>query len=266
MKKIITIIAAITFIASLNTLAQVTQERSVSSFSGIHQSTSADVYITYGEANTVTVKADEDVIDKLTTTVEKGILHIDTKGTIRNVKVMDVYITMKSIDFIKNSGSGNISCKGKLAGNDVKISINGSGDLTAELDAKNMEIGISGSGDVEVSGVRGKFQLSVSGSGDVEASELQLEECGIIIQGSGDVKLKGATASLTVKQNGSGDINAYGLKAVDVVVHNSGSGDIVMQVVNSLTAILNGSGDITYHGSPEKVDVISNGSGEVYRK
>ena len=56
------------------------------------------------------------------------------------------------------------------------------------------------------------------------------------------------------------------MKAVNVEVKNSGSGDIVVQVINNLSAMLNGSGDLTYHGTPEKVNVVSNGSGEIYRK
>ncbi|MCB2208207.1 MAG: DUF2807 domain-containing protein [Bacteroidetes bacterium] len=266
MKSIITILTGIFVVISLNMQAQISQERQVGDFTGIHQSTSADVFITSGNANTVKVKADEHVIDKLTTKVENGILLIGTEGNFRNVRVLEVYITMKRLDYIKNSGSGDISCRGNMPGNDVKISINGSGDMEADLEANNLEISISGSGDVELSGVRGDFSLSVSGSGDVDAGALQLEDCKVSVQGSGDVQLKGAATSLVIKQNGSGDVNAYGLKAVDVEVNNSGSGDIVVQAVNSLRALINGSGDLTYHGAPEKVDVMANGSGEIYRK
>lgn len=266
MKSFTIILSGIVLIFSLNMQAQISQERKVGDFTGILQSTSADVFITNGNENTVKVKADEHVIDKLTTNVENGILQIGTEGSLRNIRTLEVYITMKRLDYIKNSGSGNISCRGGLPGNDVKISINGSGDLEADMEAKNMEISISGSGDVELSGVRGDFNLSVSGSGDVEAENLQLENCNVTIQGSGDVQLKGATAELLIKQNGSGDVNAYALKAVDVKVVNSGSGDIVVQAVNSLHAMIDGSGDLTYHGSPENVDVISEGSGEIYRK
>ena len=266
MKKTAIILTAIIATIALNTNAQVSQERQVGDFSGIHQSTFADVYITAGDRTTVLVKADEDVIDRLITEVDNGILKIRSEGNMRNVKIFEVHITMKRIELIKNSGSGNIICKGGLPGNDVKITINGSGDLDANLQAKNLELSISGSGDVDLTGVRGDFDLSVSGSGDVEAEELQLENCKISIQGSGDVKLKGATANLIARQNGSGDVNAYALKAVDVEVKNSGSGDIVVQAVNSLSAMLNGSGDLTYHGAAEKVNVVSNGSGEIYRK
>lgn len=266
MKNITTILTGVILVLSLHINAQISQERQVGDFTGIHQSTSADVYISSGNSNAVTVKADEDAIDHITTKVENGILIIDTDKGLRNVRTMEVYVTMKRVDFIKNSGSGDISCRGGLPGNNVKISINGSGDLEADLMAKNLEISISGSGDVELSGVRGNFYLSVSGSGDVDAEELQLENCEVSVQGSGDVKLKGVTTVLVAKQNGSGDLNAYGMKAVVVKVNNSGSGDIVVQVVNDLEAVLNGSGDLTYHGSPERVDAESNGSGEIYRK
>lgn len=266
MKNFTTILTGLVLIFSLNMQAQISQERQVGNFTGIHQSTSADVFITSGNENMVKVKADEHIVDKLTTKVENGILLIGTEGNLRNVRVLEVYITMKRIDYIKNSGSGNISCRGDMPGNDVEISINGSGDLEADLKAKNMEISISGSGDVELSGVRGDFSLSVSGSGDVEAGDLQLDNCNVTIQGSGDVQLIGATADFLVKQNGSGDLNAYALKAVNVKVVNSGSGDIVVQAANSLHAMIDGSGDLTYHGAPEKVDVMSNGSGEIYRK
>jgi len=266
MKSFTIILTGIVLMLSLSMQAQISQERQVGDFTGIHQSTSADVFITSGNENTIEVKADQHVIDKLTTKVENGILLIGTEGNFRNVRTLEVYITMKRLDYIKNSGSGDISCRGNMPGNDVKISINGSGDMEADLEAKNMEISISGSGDVELSGVRGNFSLSVSGSGDVEAEALQLENCKVSIQGSGDVRLKGATSHLLVKQNGSGDLNTYGLKAVDVEVNNSGSGDVVVSVVNSLSAMINGSGDLTYHGAPEKVDVMANGSGEIYRK
>ncbi|MEE4259642.1 MAG: head GIN domain-containing protein [Bacteroidales bacterium] len=266
MKNFTTFLTGIVFMLSLSMHAQISQERQVGNFTGIHQSTSADVFITSGNENTVKVKADEHVIDKLTTKVENGILLIGTEGNLRNVRTLEVYISMKRLDYIKNSGSGDISCRGEMPGNDVKISINGSGDFEADMEAKNMEISISGSGDVELSGVKGDFSLSVSGSGDVEAEALQLEKCKVSVQGSGDVQLKGVTVSLVVKQNGSGDVNAYSLKAVDVEVNNSGSGDIVVQAVNSLRAMINGSGDLTYHGAPEKVDVMANGSGEIYRK
>ena len=243
-----------------------TQERNVGSFSGVHQTISADVYIKAGSSETVKVKADSKVIDDIITEVNDGMLVIKTENNLRNIRILEVYITMRSLDKLKNSGSGDISVEGSLKGNDVVVSISGSGDMDAEFDATNMEIKISGSGDVSLQGVRGDFSVKITGSGDVVAEDLQLDQCNVTSYGSGDIKLKGKAAKLTSKQSGSGDLNTYGMIAVEVNAKSNGSGDVVVQAVEKIQCVLNGSGDLTYYGSPEYVDVESNGSGEVYRK
>lgn len=266
-KNIGTLLSLVVFL-SLTVNAQVaTQERNVGSFSSVYQHTSADIYITKGEAETVVVKADEEAIDNLKTVVRDGVLHIEsTNNGWRNVRVMEVHISMPSIESLKNSGSGDISLEGAIPGTDVYVGISGSGDLDAQFDATNLKVKISGSGDISLSGVKGDFDVSISGSGDVYAEDLKLENCNLYGTGSGDLKLKGRAANLTAQVSGSGDINAYGMTTAVVKVKCNGSGDVMVSAAEKITAQLNGSGDVTYYGSPEYVDVESNGSGEVYRK
>lgn len=243
----------------------ISEERTVGSFTGIDLGCSADVYITKGNSNTITVKADENLLPIISTNVSDGVLEIGTKKSFRNAKKLEVHVSMNNIDKINISGSGNVSCTGTIPGNNLNAHINGSGDLQGDFDVKNMELKINGSGDVEASGIRGELKIIISGSGDVEMEDLQLETCYLKVMGSGDVQLKGSTVDFTGRQNGSGDVNAYNLKAVNVTVNNSGSGDIVIHAIESLDVSLNGSGDLTYTGSP-KVNIEANGSGEVYSK
>jgi hypothetical protein len=243
------------------------QSREVGSFSGIHNKTSADIFIVQGDAVTVTVKADEDAIDELTTKVENGTLVVGSSSNgWRNVRVMEVHITMPKIEMLKSSGSGDIMTEGTFPGTDVYVGINGSGDVMLNLDARNLELKINGSGDLKLSGVRGEMYIGISGSGDVLAEGLQLELAEVAIRGSGDVKLKGTAAKLILKQSGSGDVNAYGLKSAEVIAKSYGSGDAVVLAAERIEATLNGSGDLSYYGAPQYVDVESRGSGEVYRK
>ena len=267
--QIRTIVAlfAVIFTAGVIRAQTAEQTRDVGSFSGIHQSTSADVIITHGDAVSVRVRADEDAIDKLTTEVRNGVLYIDSRPDgWRNVRVMEVYITMPKLDMVKNSGSGDFSIKEGMPGNNLDIRISGSGDMEADLQATNMEINISGSGDVSFSGLRGNMNISISGSGDVNGSDLTLDECTISSLGSGDIELSGKASQFTATISGSGDINAYNLIAAEASVKCNGSGDVVIKVADKVRAMLNGSGDLTYYGTPDYVDVESNGSGEVYRK
>jgi hypothetical protein len=265
-KKSVSIAIAALF-SGLTIFAQVnTQDRDVGLFKSIHQTTSADVYITKGSSYSVKVKADADQIDNIITEVEDEILTIKSKKSFRYTQILEVHITMPSLDLLKSSGSGDITIRDRMEGTNVVFEISGSGDIDAELEASNLQVSISGSGDIEFSGVRGNLAIKISGSGDVFGEELKLSSCELMMYGSGDVKLKGKTAKLSTKQTGSGDFNGYGLTAVTVHARSNGSGDAVFQAVDKIEAVLNGSGDLTYYGAPGYVNVESNGSGEVYKK
>ena len=242
------------------------QDRNVGSFSGIKNSCSVDVFISKGESGLIKVVAEENLLEYISTTVQDGILIIDTKKSFWSTKKMEVYITMDNLTSVELNGSGNLSSTDALTGNNVKIRMSGSGDLKAKLEVKNLELAISGSGDADFSGVRGNLEITLSGSGDVAASNLQLENCNTSTNGSGDMNLSGSAVNLSIKISGSGDLNAYNLKAVNAKITCNGSGDSVVNVVENLQVSLNGSGDLTYTGSPSKVDVDANGSGEVYKK
>jgi len=212
----------------------VSEKRFVDSFTSIEIDNSIDIFITEGNSNTITVKADENLLPIISTKVSDGVLVVSNTKSYRSARVMEVHVVMKSIDRLFSSGSGDIYCEGNISGNNVYIKLNGSGDLQAAFAVKNLEIKLNGSGDAEVSGVRGDFKVYISGSGDLEAEELQLENCVLKTMGSGDIKLSGSTTKLTVKQTGSGDVNAYNMKAVDVTVSNSGSGDMVVHAIENL--------------------------------
>jgi len=244
----------------------VSESRSTDDFSKIKLSCSADLFITQGSTS-VRVKADDNIVGLLETNVENGTLSIEIKGRgFRSANTLEVYISVPELSNIKNSGSGDISIKNGFKGTDLYIGISGSGDLEADLDALNLQLKVSGSGDSDISGIRGMLKVTNSGSGDFEAENLKLEDCDISNSGSGDIELSGKTNNLKVRMMGSGDLDAYNLTSVNVEVKNSGSSDLTLNVVENLKVTLNGSGDVTYRGDPTKVDVRSNGSGDIYKK
>lgn len=244
----------------------VSEERNVDNFRALKVSSSADVYIRQGPQS-VTVKTDENIQEFIKTEVEDGVLNIGTEGRgFRSVNTLEIYVTVPNLDKIISSGSGDVEFDGSYKANDLYISLNGSGDLEAEFDVTNLELKVVGSGDTDISGIMGMLKITVAGSGDVDAENLKLEECYIKNSGSGDLSLEGKANVLTVHQNGSGDLNASRFTAVSATVSNSGSADIMINVVENLSVTLNGSGDLTYSGDPGKVNVNSNGSGEVYKR
>lgn len=244
----------------------ITQDRNTSPFSAINISCSADVYIRQGNSEAIKVKADEDVINQITTNVNGDVLEIDVKGNIWNVEVMEVYVTVKNLEKVVISGSGDVKSDNTIEGIDFAVNINGSGDVVLDLNVKSLETKINGSGDVKVSGVQGNFNMKVGGSGDFIGENLRLELCEIEVNGSGDVRLSGTANLVKIRQSASGDVNLFNLPAENVEARTNGSGDVVVFVNGSLTANLGGSGDLTYKGEPKNVDVSATGSGEVYHR
>ncbi len=244
----------------------VKQDRQLPAFTKIEVLGSADVIIRQGDHPAVQVHADENLIDMITTEVKKGALQISGEGKIRSYKKFEVHVTMERLDEIVISGSGDVESVGKIEGNEMTIAIFGSGDVSLDLDYKNLNTQINGSGDVRISGINGDLMLTVMGSGDFQADNLRLDNCTIKIMGSGDVKLAGRAATVKVESMASGDVNLNNLTAEEVEVKNFGSGDIITTVTGRLKVKLMGSGDLTYRGDPDKVDVSTLGSGSVYKR
>ncbi len=242
------------------------QTRDISGFSSITSTGSVDVFVKQGDAFSVVVRADGNLLNYIKTDVRNNTLTISVTKNIWRAKTMEVHITMKSLQKVVLSGSGDFYCKSPFSVQNLQLFLSGSGDVQAALKAQNAQIRISGSGDVDVSGIRGNLDIGLSGSGDVEADGLQLEACSLKVTGSGDVELRGRTARLTAVIVGSGDIEADGLAAVSVNVKNTGSGDITVHAIDKLEATLAGSGDLGYTGNPAVLKVNAAGSGDVYRK
>jgi hypothetical protein len=242
------------------------QTRAVSGFSSISSTGSVDVFVKQGDAFSVVVRADGNLLNYIKTDVRNNTLVISVTKNIWRAKTMEVHITMKSLQKVVLSGSGDFYCKSPFSVQNLQFSLSGSGDAKAVLNAKNVQVRLSGSGDVDVSGIRGNLSVGISGSGDVEASGLQLETCSLKVTGSGDVELNGRTAQLTAIFLGSGDLEAGGLAAVSVNVKNTGSGDMTIHAIDKLEAALAGSGDLRYTGNPAILKVNASGSGEVYKR
>ena len=171
------------------------------------------------------------------------------------------------------NGSGDVLLQGLMCNGAVTLNVNGSGDvvIARELKAKSVDANVNGSGDVmctiitayDVIGqVNGSgdmvfnnltavnSQLGVNGSGDLKADNIKADDVVAALSGSGDVVLNGVCQRATLSIIGSGDISAKALEAQNVSASVTNSGDITCNAQKTLSAIVNGSGDILYKGNP----------------
>lgn len=207
-----------------------TSDRHLSNFRAISLSSSVDLFITQGSSESVKVEAPDEIQSRILTDVDNGTLNIHNKRENFNWdnwfgshKKIAVYVTVKDINSINVSGSGDVFFKDGISTNSLKIKVSGSGDVTGKLEVKNLETSVSGSGDIKLSGHAETATVGMNGSGDFSARNLVTANTSIHISGSGDAEVN-ASNKLDASVSGSGDIKYTG--SAQVSSHTSGSGEI----------------------------------------
>lgn len=205
----------------------VSETRSLASFDKITLDGSADIYIAQDSVQSVTVQAQDNILDILETEVYNGHLKIGfDRNCVKNHEPVKVYLTVPNIWEVRVEGSGNIIGLGSINMSDLRFEIEGSGNIQFPLiSANSLGVHISGSGDVNFAGEGASYlDIDINGSGNVRAYDLPVNNVAIDVDGSGDSRVH-AIDNLDVRISGSG--NVYYLGYPQITSHISGSGDII---------------------------------------
>ncbi|GGH14962.1 head GIN domain-containing protein [Mucilaginibacter phyllosphaerae] len=229
MKTLKTFLMATVMIAATALAKADTQDRHLTGFNAVSVAGSYDVFITQGSTESVKVDAPANVIDKILTEVQGGVLRIYTKeGTNWNWntgnKKMIIYVSIKDIKSVSLAGSGDVVFKDGLRAPSLKIKLTGSGDISGKVEVKNLESSIGGSGDITLSGRADNSVVSVVGSGDFTGENLVTVNTQVKVAGSGDATVN-ANDKIDASVVGSGDVRYTGA-AKNVSSSKAGSGSV----------------------------------------
>lgn len=204
------------------------EERPVGHFTGVSNSTAADVEILHGFVEGVFLRAQDNMMPYVRTRVQNGMLHIDIDRdvTLRPEYPIIVEVDVVTLRNLQSTGSGFM--RGQL------------------IDATRLEV-------------------NSSGSGDIDLPDLLADSLVIFSSGAGDVTAEGQVERLRLNMSAAGRVDTRDLEAFETDATVSGSGSATIRVRDYLRATLSGSGWLRYFGSPE-VDANVTGTGEVERQ
>jgi len=225
-------ISALSFALSLMgfvAMAQRSEIRTPGTFTQIESGGSWDVEITKGSKDEVRLEANSFDLSKVITDLDGERLEIKLeKGNWKNVD-LKVYITVRELESVGTSGSGNMRLKSDFGAKNFTIGLSGSGSLsTRNINAEKLDIGMSGSGKITIEG--------------------------------------GQAESASIGQSGSGNLEAIDFVAEAVKIGKSGSGTTSIGVTDVLTVGASGSGNVYYRGDPEKKSIGVSGSAKVIKE
>jgi len=219
----------------------ITSDRHLTGFNGLYVSGPFKVYVEQGITESVKLEAPAEILDRIVTEVNGGILKISNKhdnwgwGTKswysdkswwRHHDKIVVHISVKDLNSIKLSGSGEVSFKEGITADILKLTVRGSGNINGTIKVKTLQSQISG---------------------------------------SGGIKLSGTAESSTVRLTGSGNFGGPELITSNSAVHVSGSGGARINASDSIDAYISGSGGVSYTGTAKIVNSKKSGSGSINR-
>lgn len=256
-------------ITASTVFGQSRQTRNVDTFTKISFRVPGKLYVRQGSPQKVEIEGSKDALEKTDVKVENGRLVIGREGKwsnwgFGNDDEVNVYVTVKDIDALNVSGSGDIIGETKIVTRELDLNVSGSGNLKVDAEVSGeMEADVSGSGDLLVKGSCASFNSDVSGSGKVNAAVKVSNEAEFGVSGSGKVEASGSASTVKVSISGSGKVLAANMETNTCKVRISGSGDVEIAVKNEIDANITGSGSVRYRGEPNKVNSHASGSGSV---
>ncbi len=180
----------------------VTEEREVEGFSEIRLEGSGDVTVEMGGRESLTIEADDNLLELINTEVRGSRLVIDHEGSLS--PSADIVYRIEAIDF-------------------DGVEIAGSADVVAsDVDCDIFSVSVAGSGSIELDGSCEEIEVDIAGSGDLDAGGLLVDRAAVSIAGSGDIVVN-AAEELEVSIAGSGDVVYLGDPATDIDVQGSGN-------------------------------------------
>ncbi|CAG2157440.1 hypothetical protein LMG31506_06014 [Cupriavidus yeoncheonensis] len=182
----------------------VSQRRPLPAFHGIDMMLSAEATYRFAPEPGITLSAQSDILSKIRTTVEGGILTIAADGSFSTDKPIRLLVEGPQLSRAVISGSGKLVANG-LHVDAVMLDVSGSGSIAADGTANEVRATVSGAGSVEAVNLRARsLSADVSGAGLVSAYASESAE--VALSGAGHVRVSGNPARRAVDRTGAGSV------------------------------------------------------------
>ncbi len=196
------------------------------------------VYITQGTEESVKLIASQEALGRITSTVEGQTLNLRNKyeswswgpkkwfsGNNRDYNQVErviVYITLRDLNSLSISGSGNVAFTSPIATKALDVQLRGSADLSGKINTQQLDATISGSGNIKLAGTATDAKVKISGSGKFSALDLATENANVHISGSGDASVN-ASNQVNAALHGSADLRYTGTASINTIKTGSAS-------------------------------------------
>jgi len=208
-----------------------------------------NIYIVEGTNEKLILETDDNLLSVIETFVKDSTLYIEATQKIKNLTVLNVFLTLTQLNKISLSGTSNIFFYSNITENLDIITDNENTEMKLLISNANLNCNINGLGFVEIKGIFQNLSLNVDDEStltiDVVTKTLT---CNLSDMSMGS--FYGNTEKLNIRLNEDSYLNAFNLLAKDCEIDINGLAAAKINVSDKL--IINGvrGGFIQYKGEP----------------
>lgn len=195
------------------------------------------VYITQGDVESVKLLASPEAIGRTISTVDGHTLEVRNKyeswswgpkkwfrkkDQWHPIEKVTVLITIRDMNNISVSGSGDVIFTGPIATNSLAIRLRGSAELSGNVSTKKLTSHMSGSGRIKLAGTATDATIRLSGSANFSAPQLVTENATVHISGSGHASVN-ASDQVNATLHGSAGLRYTGTAKISSTKSGSAS-------------------------------------------
>ena len=191
-------------------------------FSVVSASEGIAVYINQADSFTITVEADENVINLIGTDIKDGELRIHA---IKNIgrATKKVYVSLPEISGLEASSGADLTIQNSISSDRIKLNGSSGAMLKVDITANDIKVDVSSGANIKLSGDAELLHVSASSGGAIKATDLSVKTCYADASSGADININ-VSESLTAEASSGGNVSYTG--DANVQKKNSVSGNI----------------------------------------
>jgi hypothetical protein len=192
------------------------ETREVADFTEIEMSVPGTLEISPGEAGSLRLTADDNLIERIETTVEGGTLRITSPGVQpRPSSPLRVHLTVRELRSVTGTGAATITLEG-MRGEALAINLTGAGRVRGSgFELERLSLSLSGAAGATLAGSARELALEVTGAGEVNASNLEVARARVQLVGAASARVN-ASEHLSGSAVGASSLTYHGEPVLEV--------------------------------------------------
>jgi hypothetical protein len=161
------------------------------------------VRVTLGEPESVTVRIDDNLVDRLDAAVVDETLHIrlEPPTSVRDA-TLEADVVVSALSGIEVAGASTVRVAGSLETDDLRLEVAGTSTLDLLVEATSIDLGVYGASTVTLGGSAAELRSIVAGASSVSALDLTTGTLDADIEGASTL-IVNVTTSISARVSGA---------------------------------------------------------------